>query len=474
VRTIVGSKKLTYEELERRLTDTEAVMATLRRGEVDAIVSERKVALLRAKAAEQALQKAQRRLDTKNQIAAIFLTVPDDEMYGEVLQVILKAMRSRYGIFGYINELGDLVIPSMTRDIWQKCKVADKTIVYPPENWGGIWGRALKEKKTLYANQDLHVPEGHIPIIRVIVVPILYHDELIGLLEVANKETDYDVGDKSYLETMANYIAPILNARLERDKWEREHKQAEEALEKAKTELEIKVNERTEELQTLNKRLRSMARQLSLTQARERRYIALWLHDSINQELASCAIKLQTLIEQTSPTSSEEPLREIYNAIQGTMKEMRSLTSQLSPPILYEMGLDAALEELTKTFRRDYDLKCVFYTDGEPKSMDKDVNILLYGLVLELLRNVVKHAKANRAVVESSRIGDELRISVSDDGVGLDTDIVSGRKRSKGFGLFAIREVMRDLGGSLDAESTNAGTTIILTAPMEQQQVMED
>jgi len=415
---------------------------------------------------EEALQHAQRRLDTKNQIANIFLTVPDDEMYGEVLRVILKAMRSRYGVFGYINELGNLVIPSMTTDIWQKCKVRDKTIVYPPEKWGGIWGRALRERKTLYTNRDLHVPEGHIPVARVIVVPILYRKELIGLLEVANKEIDYDEKDKSYLETITGYIAPILNARLERDKQEKERKRAEEALEKVKAELEMKVNERTEELQTLNKRLRSMARQLSLTQERERRRIATLLHDSVNQELAFCAMKLQTLIQQTSPTRSEEPLHEIYNVIQGTIKEMRSLTFQLSPPILYEMGLDAALEELTQTFRQDYDLKCVFYTDGESKSMDKDVSVLLYGLVLELLTNVVKHAKAKRVVVESSRIGDELRITVSDDGVGLDSEIISGRKRSKGFGLFSIRELVNDIGGRMEAETTTRGSRIALTIPV--------
>jgi len=226
----MGEKKPTYEELERRLTDAEAVITTLRRGEVDAIIGERNVALLRAKEAEQALQEAQRRLDIKTQIANIFLTVPDDEMYGEVLRVILKTMDSIYGVFGHIDERGYLIIPSMTRDIWRECKVPDKTIVYPPENWGGIWGRALKEKKTLYANRDLHVPEGHIPIVRVIVVPILYHEELIGLLEVANKETDYDEKDKSYLETVANYIAPILNARMERDKQEKERNRAEEAL----------------------------------------------------------------------------------------------------------------------------------------------------------------------------------------------------------------------------------------------------
>jgi len=416
---------------------------------------------------EEALQHAQRRLDTKNQIANIFLTVPDDEMYGEVLQLILKAMRSRYGIFGYIDELGNLVIPSMTTDIWQKCKVRDKTIVYPPENWGGIWGRALKERKTLYANRDLHVPEGHIPIVRTIVVPILYRKELIGALEVANKETDYDEKDKSYLETIANHIAPILNARLERDKQEKERKRAEEALERAKVELEIKVSERTEELRTMNQRLRAMATQLSLAQARERRRVATLLHDSINQELATCAMKLHTLIQQTYSTSSEEPLREIYNAIQATMKEMKSLTFQLSPPVLYEIGLEAALEELVKRFQQYYGLKCVFNTDGEIKHINKDLSILLYQVVHELLTNVIKHAKAKRIGVESMMVGDEMQIIVSDDGVGLDPNVITGGKRGKGFGLFSIRELLKDIGGRIEAEYTTRGTHIVLTVPIE-------
>ncbi len=235
----MGNKKPTYQELERRLTDAQEVITTLRRGEVDAIISERNVAILRTAELETALQQAQRRLDIKNQIANIFLAVPDDEMYGEVLQVILESMRGQYGIFGYIDERGNLAIPSMTRDIWQECEVRDKTIVYPPEKWGGIWGRALKERKTLYANRGLHVPEGHIPIVRVIVVPILYRKELIGLLEVANKETDYDEQDKSYLEIVANYLSPILNARLERDKQERERKRAEQTLRESEEKLHL-------------------------------------------------------------------------------------------------------------------------------------------------------------------------------------------------------------------------------------------
>lgn len=172
----------------------------------------------------------QRELIVRNEISDIFLTVPDDEMYGEVLRVILKAMESKYGIFGYIDEQETLVIPSMTRDIWLECQVPDKTIVYPREKWGGIWGRALKEKKILYANEGLHVPPGHIPVERVICSPILYRGKLIGLLEIANRVTDYGGRDREFLEIITDKIAPILNARLERDRENEKRKDAEEAL----------------------------------------------------------------------------------------------------------------------------------------------------------------------------------------------------------------------------------------------------
>jgi len=185
------------------------------------------------KQTEEALRESQRQLSIRNNIVEIFLTTPDDEMYAEVLEVLLEAMESKYGIFGYIDEHERLIIPSLTRDIWEKCRVPDKTIVFPREKWGGIWGRALKEKKSLYANEGLHVPEGHIPITKVLVVPVMYGGQVIGLLEVANKSTDYSHKDQEFLESIAGKIAPILNARLQRDREERDRKQAEEALKRS-------------------------------------------------------------------------------------------------------------------------------------------------------------------------------------------------------------------------------------------------
>jgi PAS domain S-box-containing protein len=165
------------------------------------------------KHAEAALRKSEQHLSTVSRIAQILLTVPDDEMYGEVLETVLGITGSRYGIFGYIDEDGALVCPSMTRDVWAQCEMAEKSIRFPSEQWCGIWGRALTEKKTLYSNSPGTVPDGHVPISRTVVVPIQHHDEVIGEFMVANKSTDYTHEDVQALENIAGYVAPVLDAR---------------------------------------------------------------------------------------------------------------------------------------------------------------------------------------------------------------------------------------------------------------------
>jgi PAS domain S-box-containing protein len=182
------------------------------------------------KQAEAALSKSERELKIRNRISEIFLTIPDDEMYTEVLQVILEAMKSKYGYFGYINQNGALVCPSMTRDIWDKCQVIEKDIVFPKDKWGGLWGRSLKEKIFLWSNKPLNPPSGHIPITKAMVVPIIYHNTLIGQITVCNKTTDYNKEDRRLLGSIADNIAPVLNARLQRTQEERKRKRSEEVI----------------------------------------------------------------------------------------------------------------------------------------------------------------------------------------------------------------------------------------------------
>ncbi|MFZ0314195.1 MAG: PAS domain S-box protein [Candidatus Korobacteraceae bacterium] len=182
------------------------------------------------KQAEDALRRSEQNLTLRNQIFNVFLTGTDQEMYNEVLRIVLQATNSPHGLFGYIAEDGALVVPSMSSEVWEACQVTDKQVSFPHDAWAGIWGRALDQKQAFYSNYPSRVPGGHIGIARAMAIPILYQDVAIGLLVVANKQTDYQEADKQLLERVALYLASVLSARLQRDTQEQARQRTEQEL----------------------------------------------------------------------------------------------------------------------------------------------------------------------------------------------------------------------------------------------------
>ncbi|MBN1830154.1 MAG: PAS domain S-box protein [Deltaproteobacteria bacterium] len=181
--------------------------------------------------AEEALRRSEEEKTILNRIANVFLTIPDEEMHSEVLAIVLQVMKSNFGIFGYIGENGDLVIPSLTKEIWNECQVYDKSIVFPADSWGtSLWGKAIREKKAFCSDGPFRTPEGHIQIDHFLAAPIVYGQETIGLISVADKEGGYAEEDKDLLERIASRVSPILHARLQRDIQERRRRTAERNL----------------------------------------------------------------------------------------------------------------------------------------------------------------------------------------------------------------------------------------------------
>jgi PAS domain S-box-containing protein len=187
------------------------------------------------KRAEDALRRHGRELAVRNRIAEVFLTVGDEDMYTRVLEIVLEVMESKFGVFGYIDENGHLVAPTMTRTVWDKCEVPDKRILFPRETWGdSSWPRAIRQKRTICLNEtSTRTPEGHIPITKHINLPLIHQGEVVGLIAVANKDTDYTDEDVALLETIGGAIAPVLDARLRRETQEVARRRAEEALQES-------------------------------------------------------------------------------------------------------------------------------------------------------------------------------------------------------------------------------------------------
>ena len=213
--------------------------------------------------------------------------------------------------------------------------------------------------------------------------------------------------------------------------------------------------------------LRSLSSKLLLAEERERREIAMELHNHIGQTLAASNIKLGALVSKHS-VKFKKPLNEIRELVDQAIRYTRSLTFDLSPPVLYEFGLEAAIEWLAEKTEKEHGLAIAVQIPSNPLAMDHEIRILLFQIVRELLFNVVKHAKARRVQVSFQGESDQIRIRVKDDGVGFDTSQaqpLSGE--NGGFGIFSIRERLSDYGGSLQIISKpNQGTDVTVTAPL--------
>jgi PAS domain S-box-containing protein len=232
-----------------------------------------------------------------------------------------------------------------------------------------------------------------------------------------------------------------------------------------------KRKEAEEKLMLYQQQLRSLASELSLAEERLRRRIAAELHDHIAQNLAISKIKLESLKDDVKPGLAKS-LKEVINLISQTIDASRSLTFEISPPVLYELGFETAIGWLARQTRQRFGLDVEFINDEKPKPLNADIRILLFQAVRELLVNVVKHAKAKKAKVYALAVGDNIQVTVEDNGVGFDITALNPAKdfTKGGFGLFNIRERLDQIGGSVIIQSgRKKGTQITLTAPMEKQ-----
>ncbi len=235
---------------------------------------------------------------------------------------------------------------------------------------------------------------------------------------------------------------------------------------------EIRVRKTAEsQVAAYQENLRSLASALSLAEERERRRLAVYLHDQIGHTLALANIKLgelQKAIPLKFPGFPAGELEKTGSLLEQAIRDTRSLTSKISSPILYELGLEAALESLAEQIHQDHGLAVRFHADAAPLPLDDDVRVLLFQAVNELLVNVVKHAQAHNVEISLRREDGNLKVEVGDDGVGFQVPRMGpAREEPCGFGLFSIRERLRPYGGSLEVQSApGAGTHVILTVPL--------
>jgi signal transduction histidine kinase len=269
-----------------------------------------------------------------------------------------------------------------------------------------------------------------------------------------------------------------------------QQKATEQELQAAHDNLEQLVQQRTNELQRTNEKLaeeivqhnqarqrieeyqdklRQLATEFSLAEARARREIAVDLHDHIIQEFAFIKLRILQFRGDAVFCGFEKNLEEIITLLEKAIQYTRNLTFEISTPILYELGLPAALEWLAEQYETRHKLPVVVKSQKLSIKLPEAIRVTLFKCVQELLTNAVKYAQAEHVTVSLNLKSNVLSVEVADNGCGFDLkQMESTGATQTGFGLFSIRERLRFFGGELHLQSTiGKGTTAILSVPVE-------
>jgi PAS domain S-box-containing protein len=215
------------------------------------------------------------------------------------------------------------------------------------------------------------------------------------------------------------------------------------------------------ELRDTERALRSAASAAELAEQQERRKLASDLHDDAGQLLSLASIKLRALGDGLVG-ESDAGIREVEEILAEVRRRIASLSFQLSPPLLHDVGLVAAAQWLAEDLERRYGL-VVQIADQKELELEEVACIALFRALRELLINVKKHAEVGEALVRIWVEGGMARVAVEDAGVGFSPDA-----SRRGFGLLALRERLGQLGGTLDIGSVmGTGTRVIASVPLQ-------
>lgn len=213
--------------------------------------------------------------------------------------------------------------------------------------------------------------------------------------------------------------------------------------------------------------LRTLSAELTNTEESERRKIATYLHDKVGQSIAVMSLKFGEIRGATENTIRIGLLDDVDSLLSDAANDIRTSTFDISPPILYELGLVPAIGSLAAALSNEFSADIRFIDNGIFRPISDSVKPLLYRFVRELLMNVIKHADAESVSVTLSQDHFNTHIVVQDDGVGFDMTTVTVSDMG-GFGLYSIRERARAIGGTFEIQSSiGEGTKASVILPIE-------
>jgi len=271
--------------------------------------------------------------------------------------------------------------------------------------------------------------------------------------------------------------------------------EAQDELRKHREHLEELVTERTARLKASNEQLNGEIQERKLAEAEltnsreqlqkltarvetareeERTHIAREIHDDLGQDLSIFLMNLSWL-EGQLPADSEELRQKTHSMsemVEGTIKKMRRISQDLRPSVLDHLGFAAAINWQTRRFQQQTGIACELYNKAESVQLNEEYSNGIFRIFQEALTNILRHAKATLITIQMEKVGDSLRLTVSDNGVGISSAEIHG---SRSLGLLGMRERVRFLDGKFDIQGEEGkGTTVIVSVPLSKQEDVAD
>lgn len=237
---------------------------------------------------------------------------------------------------------------------------------------------------------------------------------------------------------------------------------------RAKVSVFAELHRKTRQLEILNQELHNLSMRLIAMQDDERRRFARELHDGLGQELTAAKMAVDSIPLEDSGEYSRQAIAQASSLIDGAIQQVRSVSHLLHPPLLDEIGLQAALawysEGLTK--RSGIETSIELQPSDFPR-LTPSMETMVFRIVQEALTNVFRHSSARNCWVSVAKDENQVQITVRDDGKGISDEIAAFDPETIGVGIGGIRQRIKEVGGELRLRNANpSGAILEATIPM--------
>jgi PAS domain S-box-containing protein len=355
----------------------------------------------------------------------------------------------------WLESLGSLGFRQEIGDIYQRYPITVSTHVADAVRTGEpVWLESQQDYIRRYPDVAKDVIAQGIE--AACAIPLMLGHRILGGIGIGfSNAVAFSLEEREFLLTLTRQCAQAL-----------ERARLYEVEQQARVELEVRVRERTAELEQSSAQLSNLSARLQATREEERQRLSRELHDQLGGALTGFKIDIASIHRRATDSEQQTKLKGLLTAIDDMIETVRQLAMELRPGILDDFGLSAAIEWQLQEFEKRSGIQGRFVSEENQIELDKEAATAVFRVFQEALTNVVRHAQASEVDVWLQQQDGYLVLQVHDNGRGISAGDLANMKS---LGLVGMRERVRLFSGELDIQGAPGdGTTVRVRIPFHQ------